>query len=76
VPLAKGIAVSSSVYHIPASCMRGLGVITNTSPTSAYRSGRHDAAFRPDLTETASGAFPSKWLAPSQKRAARAYVGR
>jgi carbon-monoxide dehydrogenase large subunit len=46
VPLAKGIAVSSSVYHIPASYMRGLGVITNTSPTSAYRSaGRPEVMF-------------------------------
>jgi carbon-monoxide dehydrogenase large subunit len=35
VPLAKGIAVSSSVYHIPISYMRGIGVITNTAPTSA-----------------------------------------
>jgi carbon-monoxide dehydrogenase large subunit len=46
VPLAKGIAVSSSVYHIPASHMRGVGVITNTSPTSAYRSaGRPEVMF-------------------------------
>jgi carbon-monoxide dehydrogenase large subunit len=46
VPLAKGIAVSSSVYHIPSSCMRGIGVVTNTSPTSAYRSaGRPEVMF-------------------------------
>ena len=46
VPLAKGIAVSSSVYHIPASYMRGVGVTTNTSPTSAYRSaGRPETVF-------------------------------
>ena len=46
VPLAKGIAVSSSVYHIPASHMRGVGVVTNTSPTSAYRSaGRPEVVF-------------------------------
>ena len=46
VPLAKGIAVSSSVYHIPASYMRGAGVVTNTSPTSAYRSaGRPEVMF-------------------------------
>lgn len=46
VPLAKGIAVSSSVYHIPASYMRGVGVTTNTSPTSAYRSaGRPEVMF-------------------------------
>ena len=46
VPLAKGISVSSSVYHIPSSYMRGLGVITNTSPTTAYRSaGRPEVMF-------------------------------
>ena len=38
VPLAKGIAISSSVYDIPCSCMRGRAVVTNTVPTSAYRS--------------------------------------
>jgi carbon-monoxide dehydrogenase large subunit len=46
VPLAKGIAVSSSVYRIPLSHMRGLGVVTNTAPTSAYRSaGRPEVMF-------------------------------
>jgi carbon-monoxide dehydrogenase large subunit len=46
VPLAKGIAVSSSVYHIPVSHMRGVGVVTNTAPTSAYRSaGRPEVMF-------------------------------
>jgi len=46
VPLAKGIAVSSSVYHIPVSYMRGHGVVTNTAPTSAYRSaGRPEVMF-------------------------------
>jgi aerobic carbon-monoxide dehydrogenase large subunit len=46
VPLAKGIAVSSSVYDIPASHMRGLGVLSNTAPTSAYRSaGRPEVMF-------------------------------
>ena len=46
VPLAKGIAVSSSVYGIPCSYMRGRGVVTNTSPTSAYRSaGRPEVMF-------------------------------
>ncbi|HEV8032315.1 MAG TPA: xanthine dehydrogenase family protein molybdopterin-binding subunit, partial [Stellaceae bacterium] len=46
VPLAKGIAVSSSVYHIPVSYMRGAGVVTNTAPTSAYRSaGRPEVVF-------------------------------
>jgi carbon-monoxide dehydrogenase large subunit len=46
VPLAKGIAVSSSVYDIPTSHMRGRAVVTNTSPTSAYRSaGRPEVMF-------------------------------
>src|ERR1700676_313325 len=46
VPLAKGIAVSSSVYRIPASHIRGVGVVTNTAPTSAYRSaGRPEVMF-------------------------------
>jgi carbon-monoxide dehydrogenase large subunit len=46
VPLAKGIAVSSSVYHIGSSYMRGIGVVTNTTPTSAYRSaGRPEVMF-------------------------------
>ncbi len=46
VPLAKGIAVSSSVYRIPVSCMRGMAVTTNTAPTSAYRSaGRPEVVF-------------------------------
>jgi aerobic carbon-monoxide dehydrogenase large subunit len=46
VPLAKGIAVSSSIYDIPCSYMRGRAVVTNTSPTSAYRSaGRPEVMF-------------------------------
>ncbi|MGE0260443.1 MAG: xanthine dehydrogenase family protein molybdopterin-binding subunit [Alphaproteobacteria bacterium] len=46
VPLAKGIAVSSSIYQIPVSHMRGVGVLTNTTPTSAYRSaGRPEVMF-------------------------------
>jgi carbon-monoxide dehydrogenase large subunit len=46
VPLAKGIAVSSSVYDIPTSYMRGVGVVTDTTPTSAYRSaGRPEVMF-------------------------------
>jgi aerobic carbon-monoxide dehydrogenase large subunit len=45
-PLAKGVAVSSSVYHIPVSLMRARAVVTNTSPTSPYRSaGRPEVMF-------------------------------
>jgi len=46
VPLAKGIAVSSGLYDIPCSYMRGSAAVTNTSPTSAYRSaGRPEVVF-------------------------------
>jgi carbon-monoxide dehydrogenase large subunit len=46
VPLAKGIAVSSGTYHIPVSHMRGRAVVTNTAPSSAYRSaGRPEVVF-------------------------------
>jgi carbon-monoxide dehydrogenase large subunit len=46
VPLAKGVAVSTSVYHVPASTMRGRAVLTNTAPTTAYRSaGRPEVMF-------------------------------
>jgi carbon-monoxide dehydrogenase large subunit len=45
-PLAKGVGVSSSVYHIPASSMRARAVLSNTSPTSPYRSaGRPEVMF-------------------------------
>jgi carbon-monoxide dehydrogenase large subunit len=46
VPLAKGIAVSSGTYHIPVSYMRGRAAVTNTAPSSAYRSaGRPEVVF-------------------------------
>src|SRR5579884_3051273 len=46
VPLAKGIAVSSSVYDIRVSYVRGQAAVTNTTPTSAYRSaGRPEVMF-------------------------------
>ncbi|MBI3635820.1 MAG: xanthine dehydrogenase family protein molybdopterin-binding subunit, partial [Candidatus Rokubacteria bacterium] len=38
IPLAKGVAVLPSVYHIPAVSMRGRAVLSNTSPTYPYRS--------------------------------------
>ena len=45
-PLAKGVGVSSSVYHIPASLMRARAVVSTTSPTSPYRSaGRPEVMF-------------------------------
>ncbi|HEY2995933.1 MAG TPA: xanthine dehydrogenase family protein molybdopterin-binding subunit [Methylomirabilota bacterium] len=44
IPLAKGIAISSSVYHVPVSFMRGRAVLTTTAPTTPYR-----AAGRPEM---------------------------
>ncbi|HEY3188816.1 MAG TPA: xanthine dehydrogenase family protein, partial [Solirubrobacteraceae bacterium] len=46
VPLAKGVAVSTSVYHVPAVSMHARAVLSNTSPTTAYRSaGRPEVMF-------------------------------
>jgi carbon-monoxide dehydrogenase large subunit len=46
VPLAKGIAVSSSVYDIRRSAVAGRAVVTNTMATTAYRSaGRPEVMF-------------------------------
>jgi carbon-monoxide dehydrogenase large subunit len=45
-PLAKGIGVSSSVYDVPASRMRGRAALSHTTPTSPYRSaGRPEVMF-------------------------------
>ena len=44
VPLTKGMAVSSSVYHVPAVSVRGRAVMSTTSPTTSYR-----AAGRPEI---------------------------
>ena len=44
IPLAKGIGVSPSVYHLPAAHLRGRGIHTNTAPTYPYR-----AAGRPEV---------------------------
>src|SRR5437867_1000430 len=44
IPLAKGVAVSTSVYDVPVSCMRGRAVLSHTSPTTPYR-----AAGRPEV---------------------------
>ncbi|HSF07715.1 MAG TPA: xanthine dehydrogenase family protein molybdopterin-binding subunit [Methylomirabilota bacterium] len=46
IPLAKGVGVLPSVYHIPAAALRGRGVLSNTAPTYPYRSaGRPEALF-------------------------------
>jgi carbon-monoxide dehydrogenase large subunit len=45
-PLAKGVGVSSSVYDVPASSMRGRAFLSHTVPTSPYRSaGRPEVMF-------------------------------
>jgi len=45
-PLQKGIGLMSSVYAIPAVHFHGRGAVTNTVPTTPYRSaGRPEAIF-------------------------------
>jgi carbon-monoxide dehydrogenase large subunit len=45
-PLAKGSALITGSYDIPAATLRALGVFTNTAPTQAYRSsGRPEVNF-------------------------------
>jgi carbon-monoxide dehydrogenase large subunit len=45
-PLAKGVGVSSSVYDVPVSFMRGRAVLSHTVPTTPYRSaGRPEVMF-------------------------------
>jgi aerobic carbon-monoxide dehydrogenase large subunit len=44
IPLSKGMAVSTSVYHFPAAAIRGRAVMSTTTPTTPYR-----AAGRPEV---------------------------
>jgi carbon-monoxide dehydrogenase large subunit len=45
-PLAKGSALITGSYDIPAATLRAIGVFTNTAPTQAYRSsGRPEVNF-------------------------------
>jgi aerobic carbon-monoxide dehydrogenase large subunit len=45
-PLNKGMAISTTVYHVPAASIHGRAVVTNTSPTTPYRSaGRPEVMF-------------------------------
>ena len=45
-PLNKGMALTATVYRMPAVSMRGRAVVTNTSPTTPYRSaGRPEVMF-------------------------------
>jgi carbon-monoxide dehydrogenase large subunit len=46
VPLNKGRELSTTVYGVPAACVRGRAVLSNTSPLAAYRSaGRPQVMF-------------------------------
>jgi carbon-monoxide dehydrogenase large subunit len=46
VSLQKGMGLLSGVYHIPAAYARGRGAVTNTVPTTPYRSaGRPEVIF-------------------------------
>src|SRR4029450_2755588 len=45
-PLNKGMALTATVYRVPAVSIRGRPVLTNTSPTTPYRSaGRPEVMF-------------------------------
>jgi len=45
-PLAKGVEIMSSIYHVPAVHFRACAAITNTLPTRPYRSsGRPEVMF-------------------------------
>jgi carbon-monoxide dehydrogenase large subunit len=46
IPLAKGVAVLPSVYQVTAAAMRGRAVLSNTAPTTPYRSaGRPEVMY-------------------------------
>jgi len=46
VPLTKGVGVSTSVYHFPTGALRARAVMSNTMPTSPYRSaGRPEVMY-------------------------------
>jgi aerobic carbon-monoxide dehydrogenase large subunit len=45
-PLNKGMAIPTTVYDVPAASLHGRSVVTNTSPTTPYRSsGRPEIMF-------------------------------
>jgi carbon-monoxide dehydrogenase large subunit len=45
-PLNKGMAIATTVYRVPLVSLRGRAVVTNTSPTTPYRSsGRPEVMF-------------------------------
>jgi carbon-monoxide dehydrogenase large subunit len=45
-PLAKGVEIMTSIYHVPVVHFRACGILSNTAPTRPYRSsGRPEAMF-------------------------------
>ncbi len=45
-PLQKGVAIASSIYHVPTVHFRARAALTNTAPTRPYRSaGRPEVMF-------------------------------
>ncbi len=45
-PLAKGVEIMTSIYHVPAVHFRACATLSNTAPTRPYRSsGRPEAMF-------------------------------
>jgi carbon-monoxide dehydrogenase large subunit len=45
-PLQKGVAIVSSIYHVPAVHFQALAALTNTAPTRPYRSaGRPEVMY-------------------------------
>ena len=75
VSLRKGLGLMSSVYRIPAGYFRGRCVLTNTVPTTPYRSaGRPEAIFvmerLVDLAARQCGFDPGR-AAPAQHDPAR-----
>ena len=46
VPLRKGVTIFSGVYHVPVAHYQAFAVLSNTPPTTPYRSaGRPEATF-------------------------------
>src|ERR1051325_11081889 len=46
IPLTKGMAVSTSVYHVPATAVRGRAILSTMAPTTPYRAaGRAEIMF-------------------------------
>ncbi len=71
-PLQKGVAIMSSIYHVPTVHFRARAALTNTAPTRPYRSaGRPEVMFVMErLIDLAAREF-----GPRSRRAAPAQPG-